>query len=153
MARPEPRYVVLHVQDGTNQGSLDWFQQATTQSSMTVLVSRDGEVWRVVREKDGPWSNGGVQDPTPKAQNGILALGGNPNIWTLSISAEGQSGDEPTAEQVEAIGWQVRDWMDRYGIPADNVLRHADLDQANRGSCPGDGLYDVVMTALAWTTS
>jgi len=40
----EPRYVVLHVQDGTNQGSLDWFQQPTTQSSVTVLVSLDGEV-------------------------------------------------------------------------------------------------------------
>jgi hypothetical protein len=101
----------------------------------------------VIREKDGPWTNGDVMEPTARATNGILALGGNPNIWSLTIETEGSSGDNPPKAQLNAIVWQVRDWMARYDIPLTNVIRHADINQVSRGFCPGDALFNKVREA------
>ncbi len=50
--------------------------------------------------------------------------------------------------EFRAVVWQVRDWMDRYDIPVDNVLPHSSIDSVDRTHCPGD-YYHRVMVALA----
>src|SRR5688500_13372997 len=76
--RGEPRFIVLHIQDGISPGSLNWwgtgfledeFGNLTVpvQASATVMVNRDGTIWRVVREEDAPWTNGDVANPSPRS--------------------------------------------------------------------------------------
>jgi N-acetylmuramoyl-L-alanine amidase len=142
-----PRYVVVHVQGGTNASTLAFFSQPDTQASATVLIGKDGEIWRLIPESDGPWTNGDVQDPTPLARGGILALGGNPNVWSLTVDLEGSEGDEAPEAQLAATVWQIRDWQSRYGIPDENVLRHADINSQRH--CPGDALYQTIVSRLS----
>ena len=143
----DPRAIVLHIQEGRTFGSLDWWVHGPgVQASATVMIQFDGSILRVIPEEHGPWTNGDVNNPTPQASQ-LLALEGNPNIWTLSIEAEGWwNGDHPQP-QVDAIVWQVRQWQQRYGIPTSMVLPHSSINSIDRANCPGNYLPRV-MAAL-----
>src|SRR6266498_3518654 len=80
----KPAFIVLHIQDGTTPGSLSYW--VNVQASSTVMANRDGSILKIIPEVQGPWTNGDVMSPTWQA-NEIIAKGGNPNIWTLSIEA------------------------------------------------------------------
>ncbi len=91
-----------------------------------------------------------------KAREGILTLGPfpdpDPNLWSLSIEAEGFHNGQHPQVQLDAIIWQVKTWMRRYNIPAKNILRHADINgdrDKNHGRwfCPGDAVYLPVIAA------
>lgn len=129
-----PRCIVLHIQEGTTPGSLSWW--SVHDASSTVMVQRDGSILRVIDEKHGPWTNGDVNKPSDKGRQ-VTTLGGNANIWSLTIEAEGHANDNMPDAQLDAIEWQVREWMKRWNIPANMVLRHADLNSVTRGFCPG----------------
>ena len=142
-----PRYIVLHVQEGTNESTLAFFAAP----GYPGLGDRPDRQRRrnlaIIPESDGPWTNGDVQDPTQLARDGILALGGNPNVWSLTVDLEGSEGDEAPEAQLAATVWQISDWQTRYGIPDENVLRHADINSQRR--CPGDALYQTIMSRLS----
>ena len=129
-----PKYIVLHIQDGYTVGSLQWW--SIHSASSTVMVQRDGSVLRVIDERHGPWTNGDVNRPTAAGKE-VVALGGNANLWTLTIEAEGKPNDNMPKAQLDAIEWQVREWMKQYSIPQENVIRHADLNSVTRSYCPG----------------
>ena len=139
--------IVLHIQEGRTFGSLDWWLHGpNVQASATVMIQFDGSILRVIPEQHGPWTNGDVNNPTPQAA-ALLALGGNPNIWTLSIEAEGWwNGDHPDA-QVDAIVWQVKQWQAAYSIPINMVLPHSSINSVDKANCPGNYLPRV-MAAL-----
>ncbi len=143
----DPRAIVLHIQEGRTFGSLDWWVNGpNVQASATVMIQFDGSILRVIPEEHGPWTNGDVNNPTPQSAP-LRALGGNPNIWTLSIEAEGWwNGDHPQA-QIDSIVWQVRTWQERYGIPTSMVLPHSSINSVDRSFCPGNYLPRV-MAAL-----
>lgn len=140
-----PRCIVLHIQDGNTRGSLQWW--SIHQASSTVMIQRDGSILRVIDEKHGPWTNGDVSKPTSTGKR-VIAWGGNPNIWSLTIEAEGKPNDNMPDAQLDAIEWQVRDWMRKYDIPADLVIRHADLNQSTRYYCPGS-YYQQIMSRIS----
>ena len=142
-----PRVIVLHIQDGVTAGSLDWWAN-NAQASSTVLINKDGSVVRCIPEQNGPWTNGLVSSPSATGQRVINQFGPYPNEYSLTIEAEGRPNDAMPDAQLQAICWQVWDWMDRYGISAQNVIRHADIDGATRAHCPGP-YYGKVMAAIA----
>lgn len=147
-----PTFIVLHIQEGVTRGSLPYWvsDPANVQASSTVTVQADGSILKVIAESDGPWTNGDVQSPTAEAA-GLLALGGNANRWSLTLEAEGRPNDVMPAAELDAIVWQVRDWMGRYSIPLANVLPHAAINSVTRSFC---GLYvGAVRAAIAGTAS
>lgn len=147
--------IVLHIQEGTSWGSWTWFHQVS--ASSTVFANRDGSIWRLVPESDGPWTNGDVCSPTNVGRTIMNNYGGDPNYYTLSIETEGYASSnnpmgwaswpKPQA-QLDAVVWQVMDWMKRYNIPLERVIRHADINQCDRPGCPGDTYYNYVIAAV-----
>ena len=154
------QFIVLHVQEGVTVGSLEHWTRGVDEkgrriaASATVMIQKDGSILRVITEEHGPWTNGDINNPT--AQSAALrALGPDPNdpdpnVWTLSIEAEGFPRDEMPQAQVDAIVFQVRDWMTRFGIPLENVLPHSSINSVTRHQCPG-GYYRRVIEALGGT--
>lgn len=150
----KPSWIVLHIQQGTSKGS--WQHFHTAQASSTVTIQRDGSIWRLVPEEHGPWTNGDDMFPTNIGQR-LVDLPGNSNIYTLSIETEGYSytpnpmkwasWPKPDA-QVQAIVWQIMDWMRRYNIPLSNVIRHKDLNTRDKWICPGDDLFSEVINRI-----
>lgn len=155
----KPSWIVLHIQQGSSWGS--WQHFHTAQASSTVTIQRDGSIWRLVPEEHGPWTNGDDMFPTNTGQR-LVDLPGNSNIWSLSIETEGYSyapnpsgwaaWPKPEA-QVNAIVWQIMDWMRRYNIPLTNVIRHKDLNTRDKWICPGDDLFSEVINRIRALTS
>ena len=166
----EPRFIVIHIQQGASAGTWDWHARRV-RASATVFVNRDGSIWRCVPEEHGPWSNGDTCRSTPAGWR-LRNLGGDPNNWCLTIATEGYSyapNDAgwpvaPTDPQLRSVVWQVQTWMERYGIPFENVIRHADLNHCTdaeytldtgcagchggRASCPGDRYFQLLQAEL-----
>jgi hypothetical protein len=147
-----PSFIVLHIQDGTTPGSLSYWSSSAIDASSTVMVNKDGSVLRIIPEKDGPWTNGDVMGPSAEA-NEILALGGNPNNWSLTVEAEGHPDDAMPDVQRQAIVWQVEDWIIRYPRVLEHtwsILRHAFINSVTRSRCPGAYFQPVVDAVNAW---
>lgn len=154
-----PKFIVLHIQQGTSRGSWEWFH--VHQASATVFANRDGSIWRLVPEEHGPWTNGDTNTPSAAGQR-LVDLPGNNNIWSLTIETEGYSytgnpqawaaWPKPEA-QINAVVWQIIDWMTRYKIPATNVLRHADINSVTRSDCPGNNFFAEVMSRVQAITN
>lgn len=142
-----PKIIVLHIQEGHNWGSWEWFHQTT--ASSTVMIAPNGDIWRVVEEQHGPWTNGDVKNPTKKGQAIMAKFGPDPNYYTLSIETDGFTGEwpKPTA-QLDSVVWQIKQWMKQYSIPLENVIRHADINHVDRVYCPGDDYYNYVLQRL-----
>ena len=144
----KPLAIVLHIQEGTTMGSLNWWASGNADASSTVMVQLDGSVLRVIPETDGPYTNGDVSRPSAKGQALITRIGGaNPNLVTLSMEIEGYSGDLLTAGPLNAVCWQASEWMTAFGLTVNDIYRHADINSTTRAGCPGV-LFDQVMTAL-----
>jgi hypothetical protein len=158
-AQGKPTWIVLHIQQGSSWGSWQHFHQV--QASSTVTIQRDGSIWRLVPEEHGPWTNGDDMFPTSTGQR-LVDLPGNSNIWTLTIETEGYSyapnpsgwaaWPKPEA-QINGIVWQVMDWMRRYNIPLNNVIRHKDLNTRDKWICPGDDLFSEVINRVRALTT
>lgn len=143
----KPTFIVLHIQAGSTRGSLIYW--TGVDASSTVMIQHDGSILKVIPESFGPWTNGDDANPTPAGQR-LVNLPGNSNLHTLSIEAEGMSGSDTTPAQLDAIEWQVRDWMTRYSIPLANVIRHADINSVSRPNCPG-AYYQTIINRLKAT--
>jgi len=142
-----PQIIVLHIQEGSNLGS--WIHFHNVLASATVLIAKNGDIWRLVRETDAPWTNGDVCFPTKLGKAIMDQFGADPNYYTLSIETEGFTNEWPKPQQqLDSVLWQIRQWMQRYGIPKSRILRHADINQCSRAQCPGDAYYEWVMNHL-----
>lgn len=147
-----PKIIVLHVQEGSNWGSWQWFHQV--KASATVMIGKNGDVWRIVDESVAPWTNGDVQSPSYYMQTIMNRYGWDPNTYSLTIEREGFSRERYSAQD-ESIVWQVRDWMQRYGIPAAMVIGHYEVNSVDRPNCPDPAphpIIDMARTGAGSTT-
>lgn len=143
-----PKIIVLHIQEGNNWGSWQHFHVVT--ASATVLIGKNGDIWRLVPESDSPWTNGDVAAPTALGWEIINQWGADPNVYSLTIETEGFTGEWPKPQaQLDAVVWQIRTWMAKYNIPLKYVVRHADLNSVSRPYCPGNAFFDYVKKKLA----
>jgi hypothetical protein len=140
--------VVIHVQEGTTAGSLDWWLYGGGQASSTVMANLDGSIVQVVDEQDGPWTNGDVCGPNADGSRFMAQCGQNPNCCSLTIESEGYWNQAHPKAQVDAIAWQIRQWFARYGLTCASVYVHRDLNSCSRPNCCGSTIYNAVMSAL-----
>jgi hypothetical protein len=155
----EPRFIVCHIQDGVTPGSLQYWSSPAIDASSTVMIQKDGSILRVIPEQHGPWTNGDVNRPTAQA-NELLALGGNPNIWSLTMESEGDASNQLTDAQVKAVIWQIEDWIMRYPkiLNAEWCMQeHAYINSVDRAFCGlylyGEKVVDAINDWLAGATA
>lgn len=133
--------LVVHIMDGTLEGSESWFNNPTSQASSHFGTGRDGELRQWVDTADRAWAQ---------------AAG---NRTYLSIENEGRGGDSLTDAQIEANA-QTFAWVHKtYGVPLQLTTKvgekglayHALGGSAWGGhtSCPGSRVVAQLPLILA----
>lgn len=132
----QPEAIVLHLMDGTLNGTDSWFRNPDAKASTHYGVGLKGEVYQWVDEKNMAWGNGRVDRPTWE----LIKPNANPNLYTISIEHEGKSGHVWTGEQYNATAQLVKEIAQRWNIPldADHVIVHSEI-YAKKPSCTGAG--------------
>lgn len=121
--------LVVHIMDGTLEGSESWFDNPDAQASAHFGTGRDGELRQWVDTSDRAWAQ---------------ASG---NRTYLSIENEGRGGDSLTDAQIEAVA-QTFAWVHKtYGVPLQLASKVGDRGLAYHAlggtawgghtSCPG----------------
>ena len=118
------KLMVIHVQDGTQRGSIAWFKNPASNVSAHYLIGMDGEVVQMVDEADTAWQAGDF---------GV-------NQTSIGIEHEGQPSKGrwlPSAAQLAASAALVADICQRHGITPspDTIIPHSQINPAHR--CPG----------------
>lgn len=95
----EVRGLVLHIQQGTEQGSEAWFKNPKSQASSHFLNPKTGGLRQLVDTKDRAWAEA------------------DGNAHWISLEDEGYAGDSLTASQVENAA-QLLAWLHtEYAVP------------------------------------
>lgn len=139
--------LVIHVQDGTQAGSIAWAHNPRSQASANYYVSKAGTLVEVVDpETHAPWANG-IADLTQTALPEHLSLLRqvgriNANWATISIELEGKPDDPefPTEAQYGAVR-DLGAWLcERYRVTpvaGQSVVGHRVFSTRQRANCPG----------------
>lgn len=141
--------VVIHVEGGSEPGTIAWFKNPNAHVSSHYSISRSGQIFQHVAEKDIAWAQGlpypcrwvdETKDPRPRV---------NPNQYCVSIEHEGDAITPWPAEQVAATARLVADICHRYGLPIDrtHVVGHHEIYAGH--ICPGSGCPLDAIVALA----
>ena len=138
--------IVNHVTAGAFPGCLSWLQNPTSQASAHYIITKLGRIIQLIKEGDKAWHAGSVNKP-----NWSLYDGTNPNLYTLGIEHEGQSGEPLTEQQYQSTLFLHKELTLKYGIPidTDHIIGHYRIDSVNRPNCPGSGFpWDRLLKGL-----
>lgn len=126
--------IVDHITAGSFPGCLDWMRNPAAKASSHYLVTRGGEVYQLVEDKNTAWHAGGINRPTWK-----LCDGSNPNETTIGIEHENTGGGALTEAQYQATLSLHWDLIQKYHIPIDrdHILGHCEIDSVSRKWDPG----------------
>jgi parallel beta-helix repeat protein len=119
-------YIIIHVMDGYFNGTIDWFRNPASQVSAHYLVSQEGEIVQMVREKNAAWHAGNWEY----------------NLQSIGIEHEDKGNwDKPnwaTEELYKSSAALVRYLCDKYGIPKDraHIIGHNEVPGVTK-PCPG----------------
>lgn len=120
--------IVIHVADGTYDGTLAWFQNPTASVSAHFTVGLDGRIGQSVSLSDAAWQSGAWEM----------------NLRSVGIEHEGQPSKgpwTPTTAQLAASADLVSTLCQRFNIPADrtHIIGHNEVNpgRAARANCPG----------------
>ena len=121
-------YVILHDTESSAAAAQAWFRDPnnTSQSSSHVIVTSKGEVWRLVPDELAAHHAGYGSIPGVSVNINRVTLG-----LELEYPAAPASPAWPEA-QLAAAAAVVKGWCERYGIPRERVLTHAQVDPARR---------------------
>jgi len=128
-----PEIIVLHIMQGTMQGTISWFKNPKSQASAHYLVGKDGRVVQMVKDADGAWHAGRPYNPTENAKRvlkkNLLGSYINPNKYSLGIECEGRDGDQWTELQMNSLVELVKILCARFDIFRDrlHILDHQDI--------------------------
>ncbi|AFZ67056.1 N-acetylmuramoyl-L-alanine amidase [Deinococcus peraridilitoris] len=120
--------VVIHVADGSYDGTLSWFANPDCNVSAHYTVAMNGRVGQSVREDDTAWHAG---DTLMNRRSIGIEHEGRPSVepWT------------PSDAQLRASASLVAGLCLRYGIPADrtHLIGHNEVNpkRTARKNCPG----------------
>lgn len=143
----KPDVIVIHIQEGTMQGTESWFSNPESGVSAHYGVSKTGEVVQWVQDGDTAWHAGTVRSPTAEIVIERLPLG--PNRYSLGIECEGTARAEPTPALMDALVGLVKQLATVHGIPLDrrHVIGHREI-RADK-ACPGKIDVDEVVRRAA----
>jgi len=119
-------YIVIHVMDGYIDSAVNWFKNPTSNVSTHYLISQEGDIVQMVREKDIAWHAGNWAY----------------NQQSIGIEHEDQ-GNWNTPNWVPEKLYQtsaalVRSLCEKYGIPKDraHIIGHTEVPGVVK-PCPG----------------
>jgi len=110
--------VIVHIQQGYQKGTIDWFMNAISQVSSHCAVAKDGSDDDFVDYGDTAYHAGRVNQPIwsgmkPNAFGGWV----NPNYYTYGIECEGFRGDRWTEPQMVKLVARVKAALDFAKLP------------------------------------
>lgn len=120
------QYVIIHVTEGSYNGAINWFQNATSNvSAHYVIRSSDGFITQMVQGKDIAWhaGNGGVNNRSIGIEHEAITTSGNPTVWFT---------DAMYRASADLVRWLTS----TYGIPRyhdPNVVPSTDLSTITPG--------------------
>jgi len=119
-------YIVVHVMDGHIDSAINWFKDPMSNVSAHYLISQEGEIVQMVREKDIAWHAGNWTY----------------NQQSIGIEHEDQgSWNTPNwvpEKLYQASAALVRNLCEKYGIPKDrmHIIGHNEVPGVVK-PCPG----------------
>ena len=117
--RTQPvEYIVVHYTGNwsdTAKNNADYFARTVTGTSAHYFVDEEA-VWQSVREEDTAWHCGSSQPAHPACRNAN----------SIGVEMCNSAGGVPPAVR-DRTAALVRELMDKYGVPAECVLRHYDV--------------------------
>jgi N-acetylmuramoyl-L-alanine amidase len=126
------RMLVVHIQQGTNAGSIAWCKDPASQVSAHFFNPKSGALVQLVDTDDMAWAEV------------------NYNPVAISVENEGYTGDSLTANQIENCAQVLAACNKLYGIPLVSiqdpsqagVIGHGLLGAGggNHPDCPGDSI-------------
>ncbi|MDO8672474.1 MAG: peptidoglycan recognition family protein [Dehalococcoidia bacterium] len=143
----EIRGIVLHSTEGPLTAATSWFQNPASGVSAHYGIGKVGSIVQWVEDRDIAFHVRGDLGMYPD----WIKFGPNlynvsmPNAQTLGIELELLATDPDgayTDAQLDALRWLLAKLMAQYGIPAERVIRHADI-QADRHDPRGLDLASV----------
>jgi N-acetylmuramoyl-L-alanine amidase len=126
--------IVIHIMDGTLQGTDSWFATPASQVSSHYGIGLNGEVHQYVKEENTAWHAGRVSSPTWS----LYKPGVNPNSYTIGIEHEGKADTIWTDAMKKSSSCLIRDLCKRYNIPIDreHIVGHYQIF-SQKPNCPG----------------
>lgn len=152
---------VLHIAEGSYDGSASWLCNPAAGASAHFIVARDGRITQMVSILDTAWGNGlswngstwvdpegsAVKPPWPGLTPPV-----NPNFQTVSVEHEGHSGDVWTPAMIAAdvkILQFVHATYPLLWTPHTSLIGHNEISPVNRAHCPGTGCPFPTIAAAA----
>ncbi len=119
-------HIIIHVMDGSFEGTISWLQDPRSGVSYHYLVSQEGEIVQMVREKDIAWHAGNREY----------------NRRSIGIAHEDRrnwnSPNWATEQLYQSSAALVRYLAEKYGIPKnrDFIIGHNEVPGVDK-ACPG----------------
>lgn len=132
----KPIAIVLHICEGTEEGTVAWFQNPKSDVSAHYLVCKNGHIINFVPEENTAWHAGYVYNPTWKLIKNKI----NPNLYTIGIEHEGFADEPAPLLQLAASARLIASIAARWNIPRDtcHIIGHNMIN--GHKTCPGRGI-------------
>ena len=132
----KPEAVVIHVCEGTFDGTKAWFLNPASKVSAHFLISDESLIYQFVKCEDTAWHAGVIVRPIWKK----LKEGVNPNRYTIGIELAGFCKDKPTLSKMVTAARLVRALCNRFNIEVNNqnIIPHYWIHGGK--TCPGPNI-------------
>lgn len=160
----KPDMIVLHVCEGTFEGSVSWLCNKASETSSHYVTGKNGELEQLVDLDKAAWCNGtsskeGAEYDYRRSTNRLVReRKTNANYYTISIENEGYSYKDGYGELTEAQYQTVlklcKELISKYNIPVDreHIVGHYEIAPKEKPNCPGPKFqWDRLMNDLKGT--
>lgn len=142
------KYIVIHYVGGLSgaQANCKYFAGGNRNASAHYFVDHNGEIWQCVEDANIAWHCGASSYKHGECRN-ANSIGIELCVRKKSTASMGATDKDWYFEDatVEAAAELTRYLMDKYGVPADHVIRHYDVTGK---ICPNPYVYNT--TAHTW---
>lgn len=135
------RYIVIHYcgSTGTARDNAEYLAEGKRSASAHYFVGHDGKIWQSVEDVNIAWHCGAKTYRHPECRNansiGIEMC--TKTTSSTSIADKNWYFEDATVAAAIAL---TKELMDKYNIPAENVLRHYDVTGK---ACPAPYVYNT----------
>ena len=126
----KPEAVIIHFQQGNQQGTISWFKSSVSQVSSHYAISKLGIIDQFVDEVDTAYHSGRVSNAIwGGLKKNLIGSPINPNYYTVGIELEGFRGDTATEPQMKALIGLVKEISNRWGFypKRANIVSHHEI--------------------------
>lgn len=142
----KPKAIVVHIMEGTLQGTDEWFKNPKSNVSAHYGIGNDGAIHQYVAETDTAWHAGRKTKDAPWE---LLRKNVNPNLYTVGIEHEGNGETPWSAAMLKASAALIHEVCLRWHIPIDrrHIVGHREIYTVK--SCPGNWIDMDLLVKMA----